>query len=149
MYRDFKESYTKLPHFLTGLKDVSLGSVYKLLVHDNYEQGTYTFNCVFWVFGPSIGRFKHCRPMIRIDTTHQYGKYKGKLGFVFLLRSEEETKLQKGCSQYELHLLKRMGEREMGFNIFLVYKLYNTRVWKTQVCTYKELEFPKLKFYVI
>ena len=87
--------------------------------------------------------------MIRIDTTHQYGKYKGKLGFVFLLSSEEETKLQKGCSQYELHLLKRMGEREMGFNIFLVYKLYNTRVWKTQVCTYKELEFPKLKFYVI
>ena len=80
MYRDFKESYTKLPHFLAGLKDVSLGSVYKLLVYNNYEQSTYTFNYVFWVFGPSIGRFKHCRPMISIDATHLYGKYKGKLG---------------------------------------------------------------------
>ena len=91
MYRDFKESYAKLPHFLTRLKDASLGSVYKLLVHDNYEQVTCTFNYIFWVFGSSISGFKHCRPMISIDATHLYGEYKGKLGFVFPLRSEEVT----------------------------------------------------------
>ena len=128
MYRDFKESYAKLPHFLARLKDASLGLVYKLLVHNNYEQVTCTFSYVFWVFGSSIGGFKHYKPMISIDATHLYGEYKGKWGFVFPLRSEEVTEVQKGCSQYELHLLKGMGEREMGFNIFLVYKLHNTRV---------------------
>ena len=41
--------------------------------------GTCTFKSVFWVFHPSIVRFKHCRPVISIDATHLYGKYKGNL----------------------------------------------------------------------
>ena len=46
---------------------------------DNYEWGTYTFNFVFWAFCPSVVGFRHCRPMISIDATHLYDKYKGKL----------------------------------------------------------------------
>jgi len=30
-------------------------------------------------FDPCIRGSKHCRPMISIDATHLYGKYKGKL----------------------------------------------------------------------
>ena len=41
--------------------------------------GTYTFNFVFWAFGPSIVGFRHCRAVISIDATHLYDKYKGKL----------------------------------------------------------------------
>ena len=37
------------------------------------------FNRVFWAFGPSIEGFQHCRPVISIDGTFLYGKYKGKL----------------------------------------------------------------------
>ncbi|XP_042752114.1 uncharacterized protein LOC122194880 [Lactuca sativa] len=37
------------------------------------------FRCVFWVFGPSVNEFVHCRPIVSIDATHLYGKYKGKM----------------------------------------------------------------------
>ena len=46
---------------------------------DNYERGTCTFKSVFWAFRPCIVRFKHYRPVISIDATHLYGKYKWKL----------------------------------------------------------------------
>ncbi|XP_023898886.2 uncharacterized protein LOC112010734 [Quercus suber] len=79
IYGDFKESYAELPHFLAGLTDASPGTQYKLIVDDNYERGTCTFNSVFWAFRPCIVGFKQCRPVISIDATHLYGKYKGKL----------------------------------------------------------------------
>ena len=34
---------------------------------------------VFWAFTPCIDRFKHCKPVISIDWTHLYGKYRGML----------------------------------------------------------------------
>ena len=37
------------------------------------------FQCVFWSFKPSIEGFEHCRPVLSIDDTHLYGKYKGTL----------------------------------------------------------------------
>ncbi|KAL6520286.1 hypothetical protein OROMI_032466 [Orobanche minor] len=37
------------------------------------------FRRVFWAFAPSIKGFEHCRPVISIDGTHLYGKYKGKM----------------------------------------------------------------------
>ena len=46
---------------------------------DNYERGTCTFKFVLWAFRPCIVGFKKCRPVISINTTHLYGKYKGKL----------------------------------------------------------------------
>ncbi|XP_052623600.1 uncharacterized protein LOC111881138 [Lactuca sativa] len=33
----------------------------------------------FWAFAPSIKGFHYCRPVISIDGTHLYGKYKGKM----------------------------------------------------------------------
>ena len=40
---------------------------------------TSIFQSVFWSFKPSIEGFKHCRPVMSIDDTHLYGKYKGTL----------------------------------------------------------------------
>ena len=68
-----------MQRFLAGFKDASPGTKYKLLMHDNYERGTYKFKSVFWAFRPCIVGFKHCRPVMSIDATHLYGKYKGKL----------------------------------------------------------------------
>ena len=41
--------------------------------------GTIIFKYVFWAFAPSIAGFTHFRPVISIDGTLLYGKYKGKL----------------------------------------------------------------------
>ena len=68
-----------MPCFLTGLKDSSPVTKYKLLVDDNYDQRTCTFKSVFWAFRSCIVGFKKCRPVISIDATDLYGKYKGKL----------------------------------------------------------------------
>lgn len=43
------------------------------------------FNSVFWAFKPSIDRFVHCRPVICVDETHQYGKYKEKIYIAYSL----------------------------------------------------------------
>ena len=40
---------------------------------------TEIFQCVFWSFKPSIEGFEHCHPVLSIDGTHLYGKYKGTL----------------------------------------------------------------------
>ena len=40
---------------------------------------TEIFQRVFWSFKPSIEGFEHCRPVLSIDGTHLYGKYKGTL----------------------------------------------------------------------
>ena len=37
------------------------------------------FQHVFWAFTPSIQGFTHYRPILSIDGTHLYGKYKGTL----------------------------------------------------------------------
>ena len=40
---------------------------------------TEIFQRVFWLFKPSIEGFQYYRPVMSIDGTHLYGKYKGKL----------------------------------------------------------------------
>ena len=41
--------------------------------------GCAIFERVFWDFSPSIEGFQHCRPVISIDGTFLYGKYRGTL----------------------------------------------------------------------
>ena len=40
---------------------------------------TEIFQRMFWSFKPSIAGFEHCRPVLSIDGTHLYEKYKGTL----------------------------------------------------------------------
>ena len=40
---------------------------------------TEIFQHVFWSFKSSIDGFEHCHPVMIIDGTHLYGKYKGML----------------------------------------------------------------------
>ena len=77
IYEDFDESYTKLPRFLAVLSDVDPDTVTTLKC-DPYVL-TCIFNSAFWAFGSCIRGFRHCRPVISIDATHLYGRYKGKL----------------------------------------------------------------------
>ena len=52
--------------------------------------GTIIFKYVFWDFAPSIVRFAYCRPVISIDGTHLYGKYKGKLLIAMAIDANNE-----------------------------------------------------------
>ena len=79
IYGGFDESYAELPRFLAALKDADPTTVTQLKCDHRSVPGTCTFNCAFWAFGPCIEGFKYCRPVISIDATHLYGKYKGKL----------------------------------------------------------------------
>ncbi|XP_050290201.1 uncharacterized protein LOC126728421 [Quercus robur] len=78
IYGDFDESYAKLPRFLATLSDANLDTVTTLKC-DPHVLRTCIFNSAFWAFSLCIRGFKHCRPVISIDATHLYGKYKGKL----------------------------------------------------------------------
>ena len=78
IYGHFDESYAELPRFLGTLSDANPNTVITLK-YDPHVPGTCIFNSTFWVFSPCIRGFKHCRPVISIDATHLYGKYKGKL----------------------------------------------------------------------
>ena len=78
IYVDFHESYAELPRFLAALSDANPDTVTTLKC-DPRVLGTCKFNSTFWAFGPCIRGFRHCRPVISIDATHLYDKYKGKL----------------------------------------------------------------------
>ena len=78
IYGDFDESYAELPWFLTALSDANPDTVTTLKC-DPRVSGTCIFNSAFWAFDPCIRGFRHCSPVISIDATHLYGKYKGKL----------------------------------------------------------------------
>ena len=45
-------------------------------------ENTKIFQRVFWTFHPSIEGFKHYQPILSIDGTHLFGKYKGTLMIV-------------------------------------------------------------------
>jgi hypothetical protein len=44
-----------------------------------------TFREAFWAFGASIDGFQLCHPLISIDNTHIYSKYKAKLSIQLLI----------------------------------------------------------------
>ena len=52
--------------------------------------GTIIFKYVFWAFAPSIAGFTHCRPVISIDGTHLYVKYREKLLIAMVADAKNE-----------------------------------------------------------
>ncbi|XP_021975487.1 uncharacterized protein LOC110870611 [Helianthus annuus] len=77
VFGNWEESFTILPKFLYALQKFNPGTIVEWCVMRKTNQ--VEFRRVFWAFDPSIKGFKHCRPVISIDATHLYGKYKGKM----------------------------------------------------------------------
>ena len=95
---DWKESYQKLQKLLLAYKDSDLGTQVPYQSINRDIPGTIIFKYVFWAFAPSIARFAHCRPIISIDGTHLYGKYKGKLLIAMAIDANNEIfPLAFGC----------------------------------------------------
>ncbi|KAL5180201.1 hypothetical protein HKD37_01G001376 [Glycine soja] len=81
-YGDWDKSYAKLSSWLTHMQNHSPGSYFQIL-HDDFIVGNTVsrehrqFHRVFWTFGQCKEAFKYCKPIIQIDGTHLYVKYRG------------------------------------------------------------------------
>ena len=79
VFGNWEESYANLPKFLGALQKFNPGTIVEWFVSRSTDEEHVEFIRVFWAFAPSIKGFAHCRPVISIDGTHLYGKYKGKM----------------------------------------------------------------------
>ncbi|XP_015964123.1 uncharacterized protein LOC107487942 [Arachis duranensis] len=82
VFGDWEESYQALPWWLSVMVQKMPGSVVQIetrpLFNGNEEaQGVKILHHVFWSFNPCIRAFRHCKPLVQVDGTHLYGKYKG------------------------------------------------------------------------
>ncbi|KAH1210797.1 hypothetical protein GmHk_15G045022 [Glycine max] len=81
-YGDWDESYAKLSSWLTHMQNHSPGSYFQILHDDFIIRNTVShehrqFHRVFWTFVQCKEAFKYCKPIIQVDGTHLYGKYRG------------------------------------------------------------------------
>ena len=76
LFGDFQKSYAELPRFFMTLEHANPECVVTWKAFDNHMHNTKVFQHVVWAFHPSIEGFNHCRPILSIDGTHLYGKYK-------------------------------------------------------------------------
>ncbi|XP_027363021.1 uncharacterized protein LOC113870769 [Abrus precatorius] len=81
IFGDWDESYATLPRWLEYMQLHAPGSVYKIETND-YVRGNVmdnrfrVFHRVFWSFRQCREAFKFCKPIIQVDGTFLYGKYK-------------------------------------------------------------------------
>ena len=79
LFGDFSQSYTQLPCLFLAIEQENPECVIIWKTCDINMPNTEIFQHVFWSFKPSIEGFEHCRPVMSIDGTHLYGKYKATL----------------------------------------------------------------------
>ncbi|XP_027348162.1 uncharacterized protein LOC113859642 [Abrus precatorius] len=84
VYGQWEASFEALPQWCAAMCDCVRGSVVQLDAVDAYRvdelvSNVKIFRRVFWTFGPCIRAFRYCKPLVQVDGTHLYGKYKGVL----------------------------------------------------------------------
>ena len=79
LFGDFSRSYTKLPRLFLAIEQENSICVLIWKTFDINMQNTEIFQCVLWSFKTFIKGFEHCHPVLSIDGTHLYEKYKGTL----------------------------------------------------------------------
>ncbi|KAL4365299.1 hypothetical protein AHAS_Ahas07G0092200 [Arachis hypogaea] len=78
----WKESYQALPLWFLVMVQKMHGSQVQIETRPLYNgiqevDGVRILHRVFWNFNPCIRAFKYCKPLVQVDRTHLYGKYKG------------------------------------------------------------------------
>jgi hypothetical protein len=73
-----EESFQNLPRILLAIRDLNLISIV-IWDHKMVDDNKVTFERAFFAFDASIDGFQYCHPLISINDTHLYGKYKAKL----------------------------------------------------------------------
>ncbi|XP_039118838.1 uncharacterized protein LOC120254943, partial [Dioscorea cayenensis subsp. rotundata] len=83
-FGNWEESYNELPKWLSALQQFVPGTIIDLQTQQAYDgnypvRDTNIFHRLFWSFPSCVEAFKYCKPVVQIDGTHLYGKYKGTL----------------------------------------------------------------------
>nr|KYP70656.1 hypothetical protein KK1_009883 [Cajanus cajan] len=83
-FGNWEESYNKLPGMLQAMQMYVPGFIWKFNTQPAYqggllEEGNVIFKRLFWTFKPCIDGFAFCKPIVQVDGTFLYGKYKGTL----------------------------------------------------------------------
>ena len=76
IFGDWEESYQRLRELLLAYLDQDSGTQYSYHTIPKPYEGIALLRYVYWAFAPCIAAFQYCRPVISIDRTHLYGKYK-------------------------------------------------------------------------
>ncbi|XP_073223370.1 uncharacterized protein [Cicer arietinum] len=84
IYGNWEESYKELPRWILTFKHYLPGTVTDIEVGPFIEDGQRVpskavFHRLFWSFQPCIRGFDHCKPVVSVDGTWLYGKYRGTL----------------------------------------------------------------------
>nr|XP_029147041.1 uncharacterized protein LOC112733035 [Arachis hypogaea] len=84
VFGDWEVSYQTLPVWLKAMTvkmPRSRVQIKTLPVYRKSEevQGVRVLHRIFWSFYPCIVAFRHCKPLVQVDGTHLYEKYKGAL----------------------------------------------------------------------
>ncbi|XP_058756461.1 uncharacterized protein LOC131629695 [Vicia villosa] len=85
VYGNWEDSYKRLPRFLYALQIYAPGTVTILETLPAQSPdgtcllGNVIFHRLFWAFRPCVQGFAYCKPILQIDGTWLYGKYKGTL----------------------------------------------------------------------
>ena len=79
LFGDWTESYNALGPWLAIVYHANEGIVVDFAKFSTTEANTEVFHQVFWVFDLCIQGFQFCRPLISIDATYLYDRYKGTL----------------------------------------------------------------------
>nr|XP_004515453.1 uncharacterized protein LOC101505981 [Cicer arietinum] len=84
IYGNWEESYNQLPQRLLVMKTFAPGTKIEMETNPAYHEnslinGIRIFHRLFWAFVPCISAFKFCKPIVQVDGTWLYDKYKGTL----------------------------------------------------------------------
>jgi len=84
IFGDWEESYNQLSRWLLALQHFFPGTIVEMqtkpaYIGDQLAQDRRIFHRLFWTFRPLIEGFKYCKPLVQVDGTFLYGKYKGTL----------------------------------------------------------------------
>ncbi|XP_073223452.1 uncharacterized protein [Cicer arietinum] len=84
IYGNWEESYNQLSQWLLVMKTFAPGTKIEMETIPAYHEnslidGIRIFHRLFWAFVPCISVFKFYKPIVQVDGTWLYGKYKGTL----------------------------------------------------------------------
>ncbi|KAL9688694.1 hypothetical protein QQ045_033117 [Rhodiola kirilowii] len=88
-FGEWEGSFEQLSAYMDMLQESNPGSIV-YWEKSTLDSGNVMVNRVFWVFGPAINGFTHCRPVISIDATHLIGKWKGVLMIAVTFDAENQ-----------------------------------------------------------
>ncbi|XP_073222553.1 uncharacterized protein [Cicer arietinum] len=81
IYGNWEKSYDQLPQWFLVMQTFALGTKIQMETIPAYHEnslinGIRIFHRLFWAFIPCISAFKFCKPIVQVDETWLYDKYK-------------------------------------------------------------------------